>query len=113
MVQKTVKSKGAKMIGVKVTPLENKKIHKLVEAGVYLNTSDFMRDAVRDKLEDTEVIYLREVDYKTAKKEVLAYYKKFREAYPDEAAEDLRIDAKLVFKITGELIHEKRLGVIE
>jgi Arc/MetJ-type ribon-helix-helix transcriptional regulator len=102
-----------KTVGTKLTALEYEKIQNMVEAGVYLSVSDFMRDAIREKLEGIDIIKLRDVDYKTAKKEVLGYYKKFREAFPDEAAEDLRIDAETVFKITNELIKEKKLEAIE
>lgn len=59
-----------------------------------------------------ETVTLRDVSYKTARKEVLEYYEKYREAYPDEAARDLRLDIELVFKITGKLMKEKRLEVI-
>ena len=60
-----------------------------------------------------EIIKLRDVDYKTAKKELLGYYEKFSEAFPDEAANDLGLDLETVHKIVGELIKEKRLVVIE
>ena len=61
----------------------------------------------------SEIVELRDVDYKTAKKEILGYYQKHREAYPDEAANALGIELELAVKIVKELIDEKRLGVIE
>ena len=69
----------ARTVGTKLTPLELKRIERLVELGQYLNVSDFLREAVREKLEAIEVIKCREVDYKTAKKEVLGYFKEFSE----------------------------------
>lgn len=59
-----------------------------------------------------EIIKLRNVAYKSAKKEVLAYFKKVKEAYPDEAANDLSLPLETVAKITGDLLKEKRLEVI-
>lgn len=56
-------------MGSKIPATEFEKIQRLVEAGVYLNTSDFVRDAIRDKLASIKVIKYRDVDYKTAKKE--------------------------------------------
>ena len=101
------------MAGTKMTAAEYDKVQALVDSGLYLNVSDFMRVAVREKLDSIEIIKLRDVDYKTAKKEVLAYYEKFREAYPDEAANDLGIPLETAAKITSELIKEKRLEVIQ
>ena len=64
----------AKMIGAKVTPVEQEKIMNLVEAGFYLNASDFVRGAIREKLDSIDVVKLRDIDYKTAKKEVFGYW---------------------------------------
>lgn len=44
-----VRSEGH-VIGSKVSAIELEQIKKLVASGVYLNTSDFVRDGVRDKL---------------------------------------------------------------
>lgn len=103
----------SKNIGIKVTPLEYKQITELVDAGVYLNISDFIRDAIRDKLESLKVIKIRDVDYETAKKEVIGYFKRYKEAYPHEVANDLELDLDLVVKITKELIDEGKMEVIE
>ncbi|HLC79850.1 MAG TPA: ribbon-helix-helix domain-containing protein [archaeon] len=102
----------ARTVGTKMTATEFEKMQALVDAGLYLNVSDFIRDAVREKLGSIEIIKLRDVDYKIAKKEVLAYFEKFREAYPDEAANDLSLSLEMVAKITSELIKEKRLEAI-
>ena len=37
-----------KVVGAKLTPNEIGQINKLVEAGLYLNPSDFIREAVRE-----------------------------------------------------------------
>lgn len=101
-----------KTIGTKVTQQEYEKINHLIKAGVYLSASDFTREAIRDKLRSTEVIKIRDVDYETAKKEVLGYYEKYERAYEDEVADDLELDIELVMKITEELQKEGRLGEV-
>ena len=78
-------------------------------AGVYLNESDFVRDAIRHRLSEIKVIKCRDVDYETAKKEILGYFKSRGESYPDEASVDLELDFDLVMKITEELRKEGRL----
>ncbi|MFH1586537.1 MAG: hypothetical protein ABID38_01620 [Candidatus Diapherotrites archaeon] len=105
--------KESKTVGTKLTHMEYEKVQNLVDAGMYLNVSDFIRDAIREKMDGIEIIKLRDIDYKTAKKEILSYFEKYNEAYTDEAANDLGIDLETAFKITGELIKEKRLDVIE
>jgi len=96
-------------IGSKIASAEARQIRELIEAGLYLNESDFVRDAIRHRLSEIKVIKCREVDYETAKKEVLGYYKSRKEAYPDEAAEDLELDFDLVMRATEELRREGRL----
>jgi len=96
-------------IGAKIASAEAAQIRELIEAGVYLNESDFVRDAIRHRLSEIKVIKCREVDFQTAKKEILGYYKARGEAYPDEAARDLELDFDLVMKATGELRQEGRL----
>ena len=92
-------------IGAKIAPAEAAQIRELLEAGLYLNESDFVRDAIRHRLSEIKVIKCREVDFQTAKKEILGYYK----ARGDEAARDLELDFDLVMKATGELRREGRL----
>jgi Arc/MetJ-type ribon-helix-helix transcriptional regulator len=57
-----------KVMGAKLTRNEIDQINKLVEAGFYLNPSDFIREAVRDKLAAIKVIECRDVNYEAAKK---------------------------------------------
>jgi Arc/MetJ-type ribon-helix-helix transcriptional regulator len=101
----------AKAIGTKVTPREIEEINGLIEAGIYLSVSDFIREAVRDKLRAIKVIKLRDIDYELAKREILGYYRSYKEAYDYEVAHDLELDYELVCEITDELEREGRLGV--
>jgi Arc/MetJ-type ribon-helix-helix transcriptional regulator len=106
---KTMIQPASVSIGAKIAPAEARQIRELIEAGVYLNESDFVRDAIRHRLSEIRVIKCRDVDYETAKKEILGYYKTRGEAYPDEAAADLALDFDLVMKATDELRKESRL----
>jgi hypothetical protein len=57
------------------------------------------------------VIKCRDVDYETAKKEIIGYFQRKQEAYPDEISQDLELDFDLVRRITAELKKEGRLEV--
>ncbi|MGA9100118.1 MAG: ribbon-helix-helix domain-containing protein [Methanotrichaceae archaeon] len=106
-----VRSEGH-VIGSKVSAVELEEIKNLVASGVYLNTSDFVRDAIRDKLAAIKTIKYRDVDYETAKKEVMGYFQERGEAYPSDIEEDLELDYNLVRQIIGELKREGRLKVL-
>jgi hypothetical protein len=109
----TIEEKKPKTVGTKLTPHENEEIQNLIDAGIYLSFSDFIREAIRDKLKAIKVIKIREVDYDTAKKEILGYYKNYSEAYDYEVADDLELDYKFVCQILEELEKEGRLGLVE
>jgi len=57
-----------------------------------MHTSDFVRDAIRDKLATIKTIKYRDEDYETAKKGVMGYFRERGEAYPSEIEEDLELD---------------------
>lgn len=105
----THSNKQARFVGAKVTQREYEEISELVDAGAFSSASDFVREAIRDKLKGIEVIEIRDVDYETAKKEILDYYQKYKEADLSEVSEKLRLDLQLVFQITNDLIEEGRL----
>lgn len=92
------------VIGSKITRNELKQIQDSIDPGVYLNSSDFVREAIRDKLAAIKVIKCRDVDYETAKKEIIGYFQRKGEAYPDEISEDLELDFDLVRQITAALL---------
>jgi Arc/MetJ-type ribon-helix-helix transcriptional regulator len=100
---KTISSPATVSIGAKITPVQARQIRALIEAGAFINESDFVRDAIRHRLTEIKVIKCRDIDYDTARKEVAGYFKHRGEAFPDEAAEDLELDFDLVMRITEEL----------
>jgi Arc/MetJ-type ribon-helix-helix transcriptional regulator len=100
------------VIRAKITQSELAQIQDLIDAGVYLNASDFVREAIRNKLAAIKVIKCRDVDYETAKKEIIGYFQRKHEAYPDEISQDLELDFDLVRRITSELKKEGRLEAV-
>ena len=104
--------KHAKTVGTKLTPREYDEIVKMIDMGIFLSVSDFLRESIRDKLKATKVIKLRDINYGDAKKEVLGYYKNYNESYDYEVAENLELDYDLVCQITEELEQEGRLSGI-
>jgi Arc/MetJ-type ribon-helix-helix transcriptional regulator len=99
----------SKSVATKLTPVELKEIDNLVNAGIYLNSSDFLREAVREKLRSIKIIKHRDIDYDTAKKEVLGYYRTYNKAFMSDVSDDLELDIELVVNITDELIKEGRI----
>jgi Arc/MetJ-type ribon-helix-helix transcriptional regulator len=109
----TVEGNVGKVVGAKLTRNEIGQINRLIEAGLYLNPSDFIRDAVREKLAAIKVIEYRDVDYDTAKKEVAGYFQMKGEAYASDASTDLQLDYELVCKIMDDLEMEGNMETIE
>ena len=102
-----------KVVGAKLTPNEIGQINKLVEAGLYLNPSDFIRDAVREKLAAIKVIQYRDLDYEAAKKEVAGYFRMKGEAYVSDASTDLELDYDLVCRIMDDLEREGKMEAVQ
>ena len=105
--------KHPKTVGTKLTPKEYEEIVKMIDMGMFLSVSDFLRDAIRDKLKATKIIKLRDINYEDAKKEILGYYRNYNEAYDYEVSENLELDYELVCQITEELEQEGRLQGIK
>lgn len=102
-----------KVVGAKLTRNEILQINGLVDAGLYLNPSDFIRDAVREKLAAIKVIEYHDVDYETAKKEVAGYFQMKGEAYASDASTDLQLDYELVCKIMDDLEKEGKMEPVK
>jgi len=109
----TIEGSVGKVVGAKLTRNEIGQINRLVGAGLYLNPSDFIRDAVREKLAAIKVIEYRDVDYDIAKKEVAGYFQMKGEAYASDASTDLQLDYELVCKIMDDLEMEGNMETIE
>lgn len=97
------------LVSARLSPREIEMIEKLVEEGFYMNTADFVRVSVRDKLESIKVIDIRNVDRDKAKEEIIEYLVENRKAYPSDIADALSLDFDLVLEIVKELSREGRV----
>ena len=93
----------SQMLGVRLTEREEEEIKKLVEAGLYISASEFIRDSVRKNLAAFKAVEIRDVPRSVAKKEVLNYLKGRKEAYASDISGDLGLDLELAFSILKEL----------
>jgi len=99
----------AQMSGVRLAERQEKEIQKYIDMGLYISVSEFIREAVREKIESMKVIDVRKVNYKQAKKEVLDFLSENKEAYASDISESLRLDIDLIFKILKDLKKEGRI----
>lgn len=99
-----------KNIGTKVAFNDYKKIMKLVESGFFINSSDFLREAIRDKLREYDIIEIRDLPHDEAKKEIIEFCQKKQTFDISIIADELKLDIFFVNNIVEELIEE---GIIE
>jgi len=102
-------SKTAEAVSTRLSEKEFEKIEKIVKGGYYINVSDFIRSAIREKLASSTTITIREADVQTAKKEILEYLKKNPVAFPSDIALELNMDLETVFQAVKELLEEKKV----
>lgn len=90
-----------------------KKIEKLRARLGYRSRNDVIREAVRrfiEEMEETKVLYVRDVTVEQAKREIIEYLKRHGSAYVSEMAESLGINIELAFKAVEELEKEGIVG---
>ena len=95
---------------VKLTPREHEAVKRLVKAGYFLNISDFVRSAVRDRLEALKPTQVRRISAGAAQREVHQYIKSHPDVYPDEIADDLNLDLETVMDAVAVLISKRKIG---
>lgn len=94
----------------KLSPKEFEGIEKMVRDGFYLNVSDFVRSAVREKLSKINIVIVRNVSPRVAQREVLEYIKSHPDIYPDEIADALTLDFETVMNAVSALISKGEVG---
>lgn len=95
--------------GVRLAEVERERVKQLIELGYYLNAGDFLRDAVRSKLREFEIVVPRKLPWKKLKSEVLHVIGQNPEIYADEVAVKVGIDIETSIKAIDELIKEKKV----
>lgn len=111
--EEKLKAPVSKSVSTKLAEQEYNKINDLVNNGLFLNSADFVREAIREKLKtyDNEIT-LRQIPYIQMKEEIIDYVKKNPEVDAVDIADDLLLDAFEVNKILVELIKEGILGEV-
>ena len=97
-------------VSAKLPEQEFKKINDFVSDGLFLNEEDFVRESIREKLRNMEVITLRDIPYEQQKEEIIDYAEKHRVVDALEIADELHLDVFDVNDIIVELIKE---GILE
>ena len=99
-------------IATKLPEQEYDKIVGYVDDGLFLNTADFVREAIREKLRSMDEIILRDIPLTQQKTEIIEYAKEHKNEIIDAEiiANALKLDVFDVDDIMSELIKE---GILE
>jgi Arc/MetJ-type ribon-helix-helix transcriptional regulator len=100
-------------ISSRLPPKFVSEIESLVNEGYYLSASDFVREAVREKLEAIKEIKLREVSLNMAKREIYHYLLQNPDSYPYDIANELELELSLVHEALIELRKEGKAEEVE
>jgi len=108
-MQKSVKGK---VVPIRFGDDELQKIDGLLAKTGARSRSEFIRDAVQhylDNVAEMKVIKLKDASKNQAKKEILTYITKRKEAETFDIANDLRLDLNLTMQALKELWEERRI----
>ena len=101
-----------KRLSAVVSAEEYKRVERLVRAGAASSIAGLVRDAVAeyvDRLDAGKLLSLRTIPVKQARVEVEKYLESHNGVvWPDEMAEELGIDYRIVLKVVHDLINEGR-----
>ncbi len=71
---------------------------------------DVILENISSPVEESEIIVTREISYKNAKRMVLDYFKKHKEADIEELHKNLKIEIETLIRILQELEEEGSIG---
>jgi Arc/MetJ-type ribon-helix-helix transcriptional regulator len=109
LVSPGAKAAGAPKVSAQLSAKETAAIDRLVEAGFFLNRSDFLRAAAREKLGRVEVLEVRDIDREKARSELLEYFISHPDSFPSDAAAALKLDLGLVMEVCRALLDSGKL----
>jgi len=93
------------------------KIKRLIDAGMFLNFSDFARKAIEDELQklgETEIISTRETSVQEAKKMIEEYLNQHQEpVYPSDIANHYGLELEPIFEAVKQLRAEGKVKEAE
>ena len=97
----------SKQVAAKVSKVEYELIRRLVKSGLYINSSDFVRDAMRRRL--AEINSTAKTSTDDLKQELYDYMKEYDGLiWPDEAARDLGYSVLDILEALRKLEREGR-----
>ena len=100
-------------VSVRLTLQETHTIDEMVSSGFFLNRSDFVRGAVREKLASLRIETVRDVPRKQAEKEIQAYLKEHPVTYPSDMAAALGLDLAMVMDIVKDFLKSGKAEEVE
>jgi len=102
-----------KRLSAIISDEEYARIERLVRAGAAKSVAQLVRQAVREhaeKLGSVKLLSLRDITPEQARKEIEEYLRSHSGAvWPDEMAEELGIDYRIVLKVVQELLREDKV----
>ncbi len=88
-----------------------KEIDRVVRmSGAYSNEAEFVREAIREKLQKVAIVEAKDVSHAELQKQLIAYIKEKGKAYPSDITTDLGIPYFSAIEIINKLVEE---GILE
>ena len=101
---------GTSQVAVRLSKADYVRIRQLIQAGLYRNSADFLREAVRDKLGSMEIISVQKVDTAKAERMIEDYLKGHSgPSFASEIADALGLEYSLTFKTIHKLLEKGRI----
>jgi len=102
-----------KRLSAVVSPQEYRRVERLVKAGIADSVAQLVREAVAeyvDKLDAGKLLNLRTIPLEQARMEVINYLENHAGVvWPDEMAEELGIDYRIVLNVVQDLLKEGKV----
>ncbi|MFQ6124459.1 MAG: hypothetical protein ACE5R6_07635 [Candidatus Heimdallarchaeota archaeon] len=109
----TTQEEVSQQVACKVSRSTYLKIKKLIDAGMFLNFSDFTRKAIEhelDRLGEIEILSVRTTSVEEAKKLIEEYLEQHQgPVYPSDIAEHYGLELEPVFEAVKQMIAEGTL----
>ena len=106
-----------KRLSAVVSDEEYRRVERLVRAGAARSIAELVREAVAEyinKLEAGKLVILREIPMEEARRKVEDYLKsRAGVVWPDEMAEELGIDYRIVLSVVQSLLKEGKVEEAE
>lgn len=103
-------SKSARYSTVAVPKKLWKELEKVVKmSGAYSNEAEFVREAIREKLQKVRIIEGRDISEPELQKKIIRYIKQKGKAYPSDIAADLGVPYFPVIEVIKKLVEKGEL----